>query len=83
MRLKLIGLVLGIFLVVGSSAYAQYTHLDRHGNYKGYIDKGDTRVDFYGKDNMMRGWIDRGSGATYDRHNNFRGWVIESDRDSD
>lgn len=82
--MKHIVLSIGIIICMAIPAMsADYTHLDRHGNYRGYIDKGDTRVDFYGRDNMPRGWIDRGSGATYDRHNNFRGWIIESDRDSD
>lgn len=82
--MKHIVLSIGIIICMAIPAMsADYAHLDRHGNYRGYIDKGDTRVDFYGRDNMPRGWIDRGSGATYDRHNNFRGWIIESDRDSD
>lgn len=80
MWLRVLLLVCAVCLMT-TSVMAQYTNLDRNGNYRGYIDKGDTRIDFYGKDNMPRGWIDRSSGAVYDRNNNFGGWIIESDRD--
>ena len=82
--MKLIILVIGLiaFLTV-SGVPAEYTYINKNGSYRGYVDKGDTRIDFYGRDNMPRGWIDRSSGATYDRHNNFKGWVIDSDSDRD
>lgn len=82
MKTLVLMVALMAFLVVPAMS-ADYTYIDKKGNYRGYVDKGDTRIDFYGRDNMPRGWIDRSSGATYDRHNNFRGWIIDSDNDRD
>lgn len=81
-RSILSGFILGIFMVSAAFA-ADYNFLDKNLNYKGYMHKGDTRIDFYDKHNMPSGWIDRSSGARYDGHNNFRGWVIDSDNRSE
>lgn len=81
MRLKIMFLVCFVIGSMVSMAQAQYLNLDRHGNYRGHIDRTDTRIDFYDRHNMPSGWIDRSSGATYDRHNNFKGWIIDSDPD--
>jgi hypothetical protein len=79
--LVFIGLIVCFAPTVATAA--DYDFLDKNLNYKGYMQKGDTRIDFYDKNNMPAGWIDRSSGARFDKHNNFEGWIIKSGPDGD
>ncbi len=67
---------------LGQKKYsADYTIIDKGGNYRGYIsDDGDT-VSRHDRNNMPDGWLDKDSRATFDGHNNFQGWVLDDNDD--
>lgn len=69
--------------LASSSLAAEYNFLDERGSYRGSVDVSRNRIDSYDRRNMPSGWIDRQSGATFDRNNNFRGWIISPERDDD
>lgn len=70
-----------VFLLLGAASAKDYDRLDRHGNYKGYYRSSDTDITKYDRSNRQEGWLDRDTGATFDRNNNFRGWIMDNDDD--
>ncbi|MGO8879057.1 MAG: hypothetical protein ACLPVO_17725 [Desulfomonilaceae bacterium] len=81
MKLFVVLFVMVAMILPVVSYSADYTIIDKGGNYRGYVsDDGDT-VSRYDRHNMPVGWLDKDSGATFDGHNNFQGWVLDDNDD--
>ena len=80
--MKIIMGVVTLLLCFGTVFAKDYTILDKRGDYRGYVRDDSSSVTRYDRDNRQRDWVDKDSGAVFDRSNNPRGFILE-DRDDD
>jgi hypothetical protein len=62
---------------------ADYLYLNKKGEIIGRTTDDADSVRFYDKSNNPRGWHDRDTNTTFDRHNGPTGTIYDFDRDRD
>ena len=75
-------LIIVAAMLLSVVVYAKdYEIFDKGANYRGYVRDDDSSVTRFGRDNRIRDWVDKDTGARFDGHNEFRGWILDTEDD--